>query len=53
MVSQNQSKRYEGFIDDPDMNLWPAPLKIIYQIINDMKEFRVSKIRLILSNVNI
>lgn len=42
MLSQNYSKRYEGIIDDPDMNLWPAPLKIADQTINSMMEFRVS-----------
>lgn len=42
MLSQNYSKRYEGIIDDPDMNLWPAPLKIADQTINSMTEFRVS-----------
>jgi len=41
MLSQNYSKRYEGVIDDIDMNLWPAPLKIAHQTINSMKEFRV------------
>jgi len=41
MLSQNYSKRYEGIIDDPDMNLWPAPLKIADQTINSMTEFRV------------
>jgi len=41
MLSQNYSKRYEGIIDDPDMNLWPAPLKIADQTINSMAEFRV------------
>lgn len=44
MLSQNYSKRYEGIIDDPDMNLWPAPLKIAYQTLNSMKEFRVCAI---------
>jgi hypothetical protein len=42
MLSQNYSKRYEGIIDDIDMNLWPAPLKIAHQTINSMQEFRVS-----------
>lgn len=41
MLSQNYSKRYEGVIDDIDINLWPAPLKIAHQTINSMKEFRV------------
>lgn len=41
MLSQNYSKRYEGIIDDADMNLWPAPLKIAEQTINSMVEFRV------------
>lgn len=41
MLSQNFSKRYEGIIDDADMNLWPAPLKIAEQTINSMQEFRV------------
>lgn len=41
MLSQNYSKRYEGIIDDPDINLWPAPLKIADQTINSMTEFRV------------
>lgn len=41
MLSQNYSKRYEGVIDDEDLNLWPAPLKIAHQTINSMKEFRV------------
>lgn len=41
MSSQNYSKRYEGIIDDEDMNLWPAPLKIAHQTINSMDEFRV------------
>lgn len=45
MLSQNYSKRYEGVIDDIDMNLWPAPLKIAHQTINSMKEFRVRMIR--------
>ncbi|VVC44482.1 Dynein heavy chain, domain-2,Dynein heavy chain domain,Dynein heavy chain, P-loop containing D4 domain,P- [Cinara cedri] len=40
MLSQNYSKRYEGLIDDDDMNLWPAPLKIAHQTINSMDEFR-------------
>lgn len=44
MLSQNYSKRYEGVIDDIDMNLWPAPLKIAHQTINSMKEFRVRMI---------
>lgn len=41
MVSQNQSKRYEGIIDFADMNRWPAPLKIAHQTIDSMKDFRV------------
>lgn len=41
MLSQNSSKRYDGIIDTTDVNLWPAPLKIVYQTINSMKEFRV------------
>lgn len=41
MVSQNQSKRYEGIIDFVDMNRWPAPLKIAHQTIESMKDFRV------------
>lgn len=41
MLSQNYSKRYEGIIDDADMNLWPAPLKIAEQTISSMVEFRV------------
>ncbi|XP_025190774.1 dynein heavy chain 7, axonemal [Melanaphis sacchari] len=40
MLSQNYSKRYEGIIDDADINLWPAPLKISEQTINSMVEFR-------------
>lgn len=41
MLAQTHGKRYEGTIDDPNVNLWPAPLKIIHQTINSMKEFRV------------
>lgn len=41
MIVLNSSKRYEGVIDDPDMNAWPAPLKIGHQVIESMKEFRV------------
>ncbi|XP_050526602.1 dynein axonemal heavy chain 12 isoform X2 [Daktulosphaira vitifoliae] len=40
MLAQNFSKRYEGIIDDTDMNLWPAPLKIVFQTVNSMKEFK-------------
>lgn len=42
MSSQNYSKRYEGVIDDDDIHLWPAPLKIAHQTVNSMNEFRVS-----------
>lgn len=41
LLSQNSSIRYDGIIDTNDVNLWPAPLKIVYQTINSMKEFRV------------
>lgn len=41
MSSQNYSKRYEGVIDDDEMNIWPAPLKIAHQTIHSMEEFRV------------
>lgn len=41
MLAQNFSKRYEGIIDDPDMNLWPAPLKIAFKTVNSMKDFKV------------
>lgn len=41
MIVLDSSKRYEGVIDDPDMNAWPAPLKIGHQVIESMKEFRV------------
>lgn len=41
MLSQNYSKRYEGIIDDPNINLWPAPLKIAHQTLNSLEEFRV------------
>lgn len=41
MASQNYSKRYEGIIDDDDINVWPAPLKIAHQTINSIEEFKV------------
>lgn len=41
MLSQNSNKKYEGTIDDMDINNWPALLKIVYQTIQSMKEFRV------------
>lgn len=54
MLSQGSNKRYDGIIDDPEMNLWPAPLKIVYQTLNSMKEFRVRIlfIALVLKNKN-
>jgi len=41
MLTQNDGKMYEGIMDTLDINLWPAPLKIIQQIIDSMKQFRV------------
>jgi hypothetical protein len=41
MLTQNDSKVYEGIVDTLNMNLWPAPLKIIQQIVDSMKQFRV------------
>lgn len=41
MLTQNDGKMYEGIMDALDMNLWPAPLKIIHQIVDSMKQFRV------------
>lgn len=41
MLSQNTNKQYEGLIGDTDMNNWPAPLKIVHQLIQSMKDFRV------------
>lgn len=38
-------KKYEGEVDDIDMDLWPAPLKIAHQTIQSIKEFRVRKMR--------
>lgn len=46
MVPQNTGKKiYEGVVDDPDMNFWPAPLKIAHQTVKSIKEFRVRKMR--------
>lgn len=45
-VPQNAGKKkYEGVVDDPDMNYWPAPLKIAHQTVQSIKKFRVCKIR--------
>jgi len=41
MITQNEGKIYEGIMDTLNMNLWPAPLKIIQQIVDSMKLFRV------------
>lgn len=41
MITQNDGKMYEGRMDDIDMNFWPAPIKIIHQIVDSMKSFRV------------
>jgi len=41
MITQNEGKIYEGIMDSLNMNLWPAPLKIIQQIVDSMKQFRV------------
>jgi len=42
MLSQNDDgKIYKGIMDTLDMNLWPAPLKIIQQVVDSMKQFRV------------
>jgi len=42
MLTQKDRKLYyEGIMDTLNMNLWPAPLKIIQQIVDSMKQFRV------------
>lgn len=41
MLTQSDGKIYEGIMDTLNMNLWPAPLKIIQQIVDSMKQFRV------------
>jgi len=41
MLTQNDNKVYDGIIDTLDMNFWPAPLKIIQQVVDSMKQFRV------------
>jgi len=41
MLTQNDGKIYEGIMETQNMNLWPAPLKIIQQTVDSMKQFRV------------
>lgn len=42
MLSQKDSNIiYEGLVDDFYIENWPAPLKIVHQTMQSMKEFRV------------
>jgi len=41
MITKNHGKMYDDIIDFEDTNFLPAPLKISYQTINSMNEFRV------------
>ncbi|KAK9497781.1 hypothetical protein O3M35_003705 [Rhynocoris fuscipes] len=39
--SENYPKRFRGHVDDPEYNAWPAPIKLIYVLQNQMKELKV------------
>lgn len=40
-ANDNNPKRFKGVVDDPDFSNWPAPLKIISQTIDSIKDFQV------------
>nr|XP_018918133.1 PREDICTED: dynein heavy chain 7, axonemal [Bemisia tabaci] len=39
-ANDNNPKRFKGVVDDPDFSNWPAPLKIISQTIDSIKDFQ-------------
>lgn len=41
-ATDNYPRRFKGIVDDPDVNNWPAPLKLCSQTIQHIKDFRVS-----------
>ncbi|KAK3925188.1 Dynein heavy chain 7, axonemal [Frankliniella fusca] len=45
-VTENYKRRFKGNMDDPDVNNHPAPLKLCYQVLEQIKDFR-SNVRLV------
>lgn len=41
---ENHPNRFTGTVDDPDPNNWPAPLKLIEQVNESIKQFRVREL---------